>query len=130
MHSEAVVEAAPTGVIDFNTYLRSRDGKVQLENWLEERMKEELGMDDVSLFIDNPYSRISTKFDALSRSRQKEMLDYTRENIMVQKESLQSQLWTVMESVRVQEGALAAMEALLDNILLKEQVCAFSGSRV
>lgn len=67
---------APTGVIDFDTYLRSRDGKAHLESWLKERMKEELEMDDVSLFIENPYSRISTKFDALSYNRQKELLEY------------------------------------------------------
>ena len=127
MHSEAVTVAAPVGVIDFNTYLGNRSKKAQLESWLEEKMKEELRTDDVSFFIDNPYTRISTKFDALSHSRQKEMLEYTRENIMVQRESLHSQLWTVMESVKGQEGALAAMEALLDKILLKEQVFASTG---
>ena len=127
MHSEAVTVAAPVGVIDFNTYLGSRSQKAQLESWLEEKMKEELRTDDVSFLMDNPYTRISTKFDALSHSRQKEMLEYTRENIMVQRESLHSQLWTVMESVKGQEGALAAMEALLDKILLKEQVYASAG---
>ena len=114
-------------VIDFNTYLGSRGKKAQLEIWLEEKMKEEMRTDDVSFLMDNPFSRISTKFDALSHSRQKEMLEYTRENIMVQKESLHSQLWTIMESIRVQEGALEDMEAFLDNMLLKEQICVPAG---
>jgi len=122
MHSEVTITATPGGVIEISEYLGNRSKKAQLENWLEEQMKQDLKSDDVSFEMGNPYFRISTKFDALSQSKQIEILEYIRRNIMVQKESLNSQLWTIMKNVRGQEGAISAMEEILDKTLIREHV--------
>jgi len=122
MHSEVTITATPGGVIEISEYLGNRSKKAQLENWLEEQMTQDLKSDDVSFEMGNPYFRISTKFDALSQSKQIEILEYIRRNIMVQKESLNSQLWTIMKNVRGQEGAISAMEEILDKTLIREHV--------
>ena len=104
--------------IDFNTRTSKKEF---LEALVEDTLKKNLNQEDVSVEMENQYTRTIIKFEALSFERQLEILNYVKLFIMEQRENLSSQMWNIIRNLCNKEGAVDEVEAHIDKALLKEQ---------